>query len=236
MPKQIKAVIFSLAVLAVLTAASTSANAAPAPRWKVNGAFLGNGAEKQFSATLKSGTKAELEVPKLGLNLVSENCSLAGRIVGSPPGVEGTVSKVLLACVEISVEGAEEVCSVDNVLTNNLSGNLGWMESTGSAVSVTAHPESASRIATVNIEGEECSFAGVFAVTGETAGGLFPPETEVATGELLVGPLTTIEHWFTPSRETMGVAGLQFNGNPARFRATLNASLTSGEKVGVFPG
>lgn len=235
MSRRIKTTGLLIAAVVLLSAAAApAASAAEAPRWKVGGAFLGSGVKKAYLAELAG--KATLSISLLA-NLVSEDCIITGTIVGSGPGVPGAVESSFLNCKEIEVEGAP-ACHVVMVTTEALDGNLGWMEETGESASLLLRPESSARLASVGIE--ECALEGEYLLSGEFAAGFLPVATEGNSAELLVGPVTTATHWFTPkagaARPTMEVEDLVFGGRQATFTGKFSIGLEPVEKVGVFSG
>lgn len=234
MSRKIKVVGLALVAVMAFSAIAASAQAAPAPRWKVAGAFLANGATKNYEGKL-TGT-ALLEVPGL-LTLESTSCTASGKIVGSAAETSGKGKESVLKCSGIKVKEAP-ACEVANVETNKMKGELGWMNESGGENIATFEPEVGTEFTTVSIS--ECALEGEYTVTGATLGTLTPAETEVEEGTLAIGgaDTTTTEHWFTPGspRPTMSSPALVFGGRPAKFTGSFDVNLTPKEKVGVFAG
>jgi hypothetical protein len=152
------------------------ASAASHPRWKVAGAFLGSGVEKEFTGssiapqpTLKGG----------GINLESTGCTTTGKIVGSAAGAPGTNTSVTLTCSGVKVIGTSAtICTVHSpgqangtVKTNFLSSTLVYLNETSDAVvGDLFKPTTGGEFVKIEITGEECSVAGNYAITGEIIG------------------------------------------------------------------
>lgn len=202
----------ALIVVLVLGAISTSAASASfAPRWTINGSYLGSGSTQNYIGNL-SGTMT-FTVPGL-LSLQSSHCSIAGKIVGSSAGVSGTTKEGVLSCTNLTVSGAP-ACEVQNITTGKMDGIVGWREESGEANILTFEPESGVNIATVLIE--ECALEGEYTITGGFVGTIEPAATEVEEGTLRFGGSdnTTTEHWFTPTtpvRSTMSSPHSLFGG------------------------
>lgn len=226
------------AVMALGVVVTSAANAELAPRWKMEGSFLSAAAVKLYSATLE-GT-AVLEVPGL-LTLESTSCSITGFAVGSFAKQAGSQKESVLSCEEPKVKGAPS-CLVENVVTQNMKGVLGWMEETGESNILTFESEFGN-LTTISIEG--CALEGEYPVTGATVGTLEPAAKEVLEGTLRIGGAgdsTTTSHWFTGAttsgkRTAMSSPLLQFGGRPAKLSGTFDIGFFLGwEKVGVFAG
>lgn len=241
MSRTIKTSAMALALaMAFSTIAASAADAELAPRWKVTGAFLANGATKNYTATLTSpGT---LSVPGL-FTYELPSCSLTGKIVGSGAKAPGTIKESVLSCEEIKVPGAP-ACEVSPIVTEKIEGKLGWMESTGEANVAIFEPEAAGgNFSTILVE--ECPLEGEYPFTGGFVGSLTPAATEAAESTLAFGgsDTPTTEHYFTGktspcagARETMQSPGLLFGGRPMVLAGTFKFELTTGEKAGILAG
>jgi hypothetical protein len=232
-----------LAVFAFSAIAAVAAQAASAPHWRVEKTNLAKGKEKEFTAT--STTAVTLKGGGVNLTSPIGKCSSSGKVIGSEAGEPGTVTGATLTCTEVTIEGASEVCTVHStgqangtVKTTTLSGTLVWLNETGGEAGMKFTPSSGTEFTTIIIEGAECSVKNPgLKVTGEEIGKLAPVEQEVASGTMSF-PATPILNWWNNAepRVKQTISQLKLGESKAIFAGIFSIALTSGEKVGVFPG
>ncbi|MBS1846308.1 MAG: hypothetical protein JST53_18015, partial [Actinobacteria bacterium] len=228
-----------------------SAIAGQAPRWKVNEAFLGNGAEESIEAV--SSTEVLLRLPKVvAWNITSSagNCRFSGTIVGSVAETPGTGKGGVLTCHGLEVEEAPP-CTVNGtgtLTTHALSSRLVWLAGTGQKAGIKMQPETGAELAKFEITGAECSLAGIYSMSGELIAELQPEATNAFEGETRL-PALPRASCTTPNRITTYwsnattrvsqslSAPLMIGANPATTCGTYKTFIPGKtQKWGVFAG
>jgi hypothetical protein len=243
------AAIFSLALVAILAFSALSvgaASAAEAPRWKVNGTYIGAGTSKAFTTT---STNEVVLSFKSGFYLASPagECTQTGEIEGSAAGAPGTKKNVVLTCKKVKVfetAGKKELvnCTVKSagaevgtIKTNSLKGTLVWLNASGAAAGDLVEPTSGTNWATIEILGAACAAAQKANITGQGINQFLPVDEEVETAQLAF-PSTAILNYYNneTSRAKQTISQLKYGAVTATLSGNFNLSLTSKEKMGVI--
>jgi hypothetical protein len=262
--KRIRVLGGAFVALLALTAVVASSASAGAPRWKVAGAFLANGATK--SATADSTSPFYLNTPGLGVLLQAPKgkCTTTGTIVGSAALSPGTAKEGKLTCSEVTVHEAP-LCSVKStgqvagtVVASGLKGTLVWLSKANNQAGLKFEPSTGptGEFTTVILSGAECALAGNYVIKGEVTGEFLPIEKEVETGELNFPKVVStakeatekcvlsariLKHFnnttpTTSRTETSLGVPLTFKGQPTVICGSSSAHLNPKQNVGVFIG
>jgi hypothetical protein len=235
----IGAALLALAAFSAIPVASAAASGAP--RWKVEGAFLGAGVAKPIEGT--SGTVDEVSG---GFGISFTGCTVNGEAVGSAASVPAGHEATFRVCTGSKVIGSESTCSVHSpgreagvVATNKLKGSLVYLTK-GSAASVglVFAPATGTEVLKLVVTGEKCTVAGEYPVTGEVVAKFVQAgETEVAEAELEF-PTTPITSYFksTEATSATSVSGLKIGASADKLSGKFKIKLTSKQKFGIFPG
>jgi hypothetical protein len=222
----------AVALVALIVAAVAASAAQAAPRWKVNGSFLGSGTTKSFTGSGGGGT---ILLPTLGLSVFCQSNKSVGKIEGTAAGVAGTAREVVMTftnCIDKTAAGAyASACEVlqegspkGTIRTNPMKGILSWRAG-GAGPAINYSPETGRNLApTVELwGGEECAVAGLISpIEGDLKGWLTP-----TTGEA-----TAVTTSFSTSTGSV----LKWVGSTLSVTTTESKALTSGEAFGVAEG
>lgn len=181
----------AMAALVVLAVGPSAAQAAP--RWKVNGSFMAEGATNGFTGT--SG-QVRLEMGGSGLTVICKQSGSSGEIEGSASGTAGKSKNVVWTFTGCEVAGIPtSVCSVytlgqepGTIRTTALKARLAWQ---GTSAVISYLPETGSNIANATaiegVEGEECAARwGPYPITGELVGKVMSPVPPSEATEMAV--------------------------------------------------
>jgi hypothetical protein len=219
-----------MAALVALIAAAFASAAQAAPRWKVNGSFLGTGVTKSFTA---SGKSAIIRESLTGINWDCQESKIRGQIEGTSAGTKGKESQVVFTysgCSIRTLGGGTTTCTLEQegqpvgtLQTKALNGILG-SRSGGAGPMITFTPEKGTGLTSGVMIGGGCAFE-----TGEAI-----PFTGSMTSWLtpISGEATTMASVFP---ESGGLSTIKWLAPVSLFNQT-NLTLASGEAFGVAEG
>ncbi|HEY6729716.1 MAG TPA: hypothetical protein VI039_01690 [Solirubrobacterales bacterium] len=223
-----------IAVGAVGALGASAAAASSPPQWMVDGAYLGAGQTKAFTATNTS--PLVLKTASITFTAPTSSCTQTGEIEGSSFAGPGTKKNVVLSCQNFAVEGAK-ACVVNTagaeggtVTTNSLKSTLVWLNQTGEAAGDLLEPTSGTSWATLVVSG--CALANKYPLENAVL-------DELSTGESTTGqidlPSTPILSYYDneSTRAKQSVTQLKLKAAKATLSGKFAYSLAGGEAVAV---
>jgi hypothetical protein len=243
------ALALSTALVALLSFSAVSAQAASspeAPRWKVNGAFLGNGVTKAFTAT----NTTELAIAFSGIKVAAPagQCTITGEIQGNGSFNSGSRKNVILSCTKAAVIGAAN-CAVNStgspsgtIISNSLKSEVVWLGESGEAAGDRFEPATAGQPwMKLDITGEKCAAAiNAKEVTIPPITKILPVGKESTAGEL-VFPSPTVLNYYgnnnwgsAPSRPKQAINAFKVGAAAATLSGSFSFGLNSKESVGII--
>lgn len=223
-----------IAIVAVMSAGASAAQAAVYPAFKTEGGFV-NYFRGVSGATTGPLTMA---VPGMVNYEASEGCTISGGLNGGP-SAPGRVEGVKIVCQGMHIVGSACVIKTPfatksgEFVFNSLKGSLVWLNSTGSAAGLLLSPTSGEKWATFTISG--CALAETWSISGTALMPLSPEETEVASLEGTLSSPAITSYWTNDdSRTQRSIGGLRYGTKAMTLIGAVQLWQTSGHKTGVF--
>jgi hypothetical protein len=240
-----------VALLALSAAASASALAASAPRWKAGSSFLTQGQERAFTM-LQTSTEFKFTSALINAKTTGP-CFAAGNVAGSAAESPGTLTQIKLTCKNFKFEGSEAICTVHSpgkpagtITSTALAGELVWLEKSGQRAGIKLKPASGEKLMVWEIEGASCPIEHTepYKITGEVIAQLSPEATEVAEGTLELPSTPILSYWSNAatrvstsiSTKRLKIGKNAGTGGNITLAGVFGLELNNEEPYGVFAG